>query len=96
MVPLVGTIVTNGITTALALLYIRHRNQLEERRQRQLKMSEEQHRTALEGAAAGHFELNPKTGVLKASPLGVRMMGIEPDDWKGRVEDLMARAAPFN
>ena len=94
LVPLVGTVMTNGITTVLALLYIHYRDQLEEKRREQIKQSEERLRTALEGAGAGHFEFNPRTGEIQASPRALQLLGLAPDEWGGHVDDLMRRVHP--
>src|SRR5690606_4061999 len=85
---LLGTSTSNSIATALALLYIHHRNLLERERQRSLLANERRLRLALEGADMGHWEFDLQTGRSSISSRVERMFGIPPGSWGGDEQAL--------
>lgn len=67
----------NLITGAAAVLYMRHRDQLEGDRQRELASKEERLRMALDAAEMGTWDWEPSTGRAVVSPGVDRILGIE-------------------
>jgi PAS domain S-box-containing protein len=89
-----GTCAANAMTTALALLFIYHRNQREADRQRVLRENEERLRLTLEGAELGDWEYNFDNDVMRISNATQHMFGLAPGEWGGTRQSLFDLVHP--
>lgn len=91
---LVGSGVANGITTALALLYVYSRDQIEADRQRALRAEEERLRFAMSSAGLGWWQADLNSGSVSISEPIATAYGIPLAEWGGKFDALFTRVHP--
>jgi PAS domain S-box-containing protein len=83
---LVGPFSVTALGAGLALVFMRHRDQVERDRQAELRGSEEKLRLALEAARMGTWEWDIETGTVGWSGRVEPMFGLRPGGFRGTYE----------
>jgi PAS domain S-box-containing protein len=93
-IPIVTPLAVNTIGAALALIFMRHRDQVERDRQAELRTSEERLRLALEAARMGTWDWDVLTDTVTSSEQVARLFGLPAGAFVGTYADYLDRIHP--
>ena len=92
--PLVTPIAVNAITAALALIFMRHRDQIERDRQAELHASTDRLRLALEAAHMGTWDRDVTAGMVTSSEQVAPLFGLPPGAFAAPLAAYINRIHP--
>ena len=86
---LLDLLARNVIAAVLAMVFIRHRDQVEHERQAQLRSAEQRYRSIFENAILGIFQTTPEGQFLSVNPAMARILGYEtPEELVANIKDI--------